>query len=260
MSPVPTSETDDEVGLVVGGGVLAALLVPMALAPVRDQVGQANVALVLAGVVVIAGAAGGRRAGMATSVVAVLAFNFFHTRPYLSFDVDAEHDLLTLALLLLAGAVASEVAHRHRRAIREEDEARRTVVRVGRLASWLTHPDGDVAARTEEMVRAELGPGIAVRVEIPAGPEVVPRVHRDGSLEPEPGSRVRRSAALHDGPVAFPIAFAGRVAGRIVVVAPPGVLAPEAVATVAILADQVALAGARPARAGGAAGGAPRRG
>ncbi|HEX7135483.1 MAG TPA: DUF4118 domain-containing protein [Iamia sp.] len=247
MSPVPTTpETDDEVGLVVGGGVLAALLVPMVLATVRDEVGQANVALLLAGVVVIAGAAGGRRAGMATSVVAVLAFNFFHTRPYLSFTVDGAHDLLTLALLLVAGIGASEMAHRHRRALTEEDEARRTVARVGRLASDLTHPgDQDVVVVAEDLVRSELGPTATVRVEIPVGAVVIPRAHRDGSLDPEPGSRVRRAAALHDGPVAFPIAFAERTFGRIVVDAPDGTLAPETVATVAILADQVALAVSR---------------
>ncbi len=251
MSPAPVpDETDDEVGLVMAGGVFAALLVPMALAPVREQVGQANVALLLAGVVVIAGAAGGRRAGMATSVVAVLAFNFFHTRPYLSFTVDGAHDLLTLGLLLAAGAVASEAAHRHRRALREEDEARRTVARVGRLASSLTHPGNDVAATTEALVRAELGEAASVVVEIPVGPAAIPRAHRDGSLDPEPGTRVRRAASLHDGPVAFPIAFAGTTYGRIVVAAPDGALAHEAVATVAILADQVALAVARSAPAG----------
>lgn len=246
MSPVRTPETDSEVGLVVAGGVFAALLVPMVLAPVREQVGQANVALLLAGVVVVAGAAGGRRAGMATSVVAVLAFNFFHTRPYLSFDVDAEHDLLTLVLLLAAGGAASEVAHRHHRALAEEDAARRTVARIGRSAFALAHPgDGDVVSRTEDLVRAELGPRATIRVEIPVGPVEIPRAHRDGSLDPEPGSRVRRAAALHDGPVAFPIAFAHRTFGRIVVDAPNGTLAHEAIATVAIVADQVALAVSR---------------
>ncbi|HMJ76551.1 MAG TPA: DUF4118 domain-containing protein [Iamia sp.] len=247
MSPVPAPEPDDEVGLVAAGGVFAALLVPMVLATVRDEVGQANVALVLAGVVVIAGAAGGRRAGMATSVVAVLAFNFFHTRPYLSFTVDGGHDLLTLGLLLVSGVVASEVAHRSRQAQAEERAARATVARVGRLASDLAHgePD-DVAGHAERLVRAEVG-AASVRVEIPVGPEPLPRAHRDGCLDPEPGSRVRRSAALHDGPVAFPITFADRLFGRVVVDASDGVLDPDTVATVAVLVDQVALALARTA-------------
>lgn len=245
MSPASTTEPDDEVGLVVAGGMLAALLVAMALAPVREQVGQANVALLLAGVVVIAGAAGGRRAGMATSVVAVLAFNFFHTRPYLSFDVDAEHDLLTLVLLLGAGVAASEVAHRQRRAGAVERAARASVARVGRLAADLAHGlPADVAAHAEALVRAEV-PGADVRVEIPAGPDALPRAHRDGTLDAEPGSRVRRAAALHDGPVALPIRFGDRTFGRVVVDAGTGILDPEAVATVAVLADQVALAVSR---------------
>jgi hypothetical protein len=182
---------------------------------------------------------------MATSVVAVLAFNFFHTRPYLSFTVDGGHDVLTLGLLLVGGVVASEAAHRSRRAQAEERAARATVARVGRLASDLAHgAPHDLAGHAERLVRAEVG-AAPVRVEIPAGAEPLPRAHRDGSLDPEPGSRVRCSAALHDGPVAFPITFADRVFGRVVVDASGGGLDPDTVATVAVLVDQVALALAR---------------
>jgi K+-sensing histidine kinase KdpD len=74
------------------------------LAPVRDSVGAANVAIVLAIVTVVAAAFAGRWAGACTAVSAAISYNFFHTRPYLSLRVSNREDLITVGLLVLSAS------------------------------------------------------------------------------------------------------------------------------------------------------------
>lgn len=92
-------------------GAVATVVVALLLAPVRDDVGGANVALVLVLVIIATAAAGGRRAGITTAVVAALSFNFLHTQPYLSLRIDGPQDLVTFALLLVVGIAVGELAH-----------------------------------------------------------------------------------------------------------------------------------------------------
>ena len=96
--------------LAAAGGGIAVLLIAMALGPLRDWMGNTNVALILLAVVVAAAAAGGRVAGVVTAVVAGLSFNFFHTQPYLSLDIDSREDIITTLLLVLIGLVVGELA------------------------------------------------------------------------------------------------------------------------------------------------------
>jgi Domain of unknown function (DUF4118) len=96
--------------LAAAGGGIAALLIAMALGPLRDWMGNTNVALILLAVVAAAAAAGGRIAGVVTAIVAGLSFNFFHTQPYLSLDIDSREDLITTLLLVVIGLVVGELA------------------------------------------------------------------------------------------------------------------------------------------------------
>jgi hypothetical protein len=236
-------EPDDEQGLAAVLGLFAALLVPMVLGPVREEVGQANVALLLGAVVVATGAAGGRRAGYATSVVAVLGFNFFHTVPYQSFNVEAGRDIVTLGLLFVAGFVASEVAHRSRVARRQAETSHLAITRLGALAGDLAAPrDASAIAHAAEALIARQLPGIEAAVEVPAGPDPITRLGHDGTIEPAPGSRVRTAVELHRGPVAVPITFGDESYGRIVVPPSSPPLDHDDWLTIGILADHVALA------------------
>lgn len=89
------------------GFALAASLVVTALVlPLRQYLNPANsVMFYLLGVVITA-ARYGRRSSIAASVFAFLAYNFFFTEPYYSFQVDDTEDLLTLLLLLITGIIA----------------------------------------------------------------------------------------------------------------------------------------------------------
>ena len=75
-------------------GPCVAIGVAALLVPFRDWLGSSNVALILAIVVVVAATFGGRLAGVLTSVAAALAFDFFHTRPYLTLRIDRRVDII----------------------------------------------------------------------------------------------------------------------------------------------------------------------
>lgn len=101
-------------------GPLAALGLAGALVAQRDQLGVANVGFIMMLIVLGAGVAGGRVPGTITAIVAALAFNLFHTQPYLSLEVAARQDAISVGLLAVAGAVVGEVgarAGRRRRAL-----------------------------------------------------------------------------------------------------------------------------------------------
>ena len=84
-------------------GPLAALGLAGALVAGRDQLGVANVGFIMMLVVLGAGVAGGRVPGTITAIVAALAFNLFHTQPYLSLEVAARQDVISVGLLAVAG-------------------------------------------------------------------------------------------------------------------------------------------------------------
>lgn len=95
---------------------LLALAVAGALVGVRDELDNANVALILMAIVIAAGIVGGRVAGITVAVVASLSFNFFHTKPYQSLRISRGNDAITAALLFVSGLVVGEVANRRRKA------------------------------------------------------------------------------------------------------------------------------------------------
>ena len=235
---------DDGETFAAAGGALAVLALAMALVPVRTTLGPANVALLLTVVVMGACAAGGRRAGGVTALVAALAFNFFHTRPYLSLDVHHARDIVTLALMVVVGLAAGGIARQRHRATEEARALRRALERLADVAALGARdaaPEA-VVERVERVLTVALD-ALAVRIEIPTGTDDLPVVHRHGDVDPVPGGRVHPTVELVDGPVAVPIAFGLRPLGRIVVDPGPGRhLDPDGATTAAVAADQVALA------------------
>lgn len=77
-------------------------------ASVRQDMGIANVALVLAAVT-IGAALLGSLAGLTTSVAAAVSLNYFHTEPVHSLRVSAGSDLVAVALLAALGLMVSAV-------------------------------------------------------------------------------------------------------------------------------------------------------
>ena len=91
------------------------VVVSAALIPLRGEIRPSNVSLVLVLVVVIAAVLGGRIGGATAAFVSALSFDFFLTRPYYSFTIDARDDIETAVLLLVVGLVVGELVVRTRR-------------------------------------------------------------------------------------------------------------------------------------------------
>jgi hypothetical protein len=117
------------------------------LVSVRGEVHSEAIALVLAVTVAVAGRVGGRAGGIAAALMAATAFNFFHTRPYLSLKIDDADDVLTTLLLLVVGLVVGGLSARVDASRRAPDRALARVLKVAM--------DGD-RDDVEMSVRAEL--------------------------------------------------------------------------------------------------------
>lgn len=113
----------------VVGGPLLVVAIAWSTASVREDMGIANVALVLA-VVTIVAALLSSLAGLTTSVVAAMSLNYFHTNPLHSLRISASDDLVAVGLLALIGLMVSAV----------------TAVRVRRTAVTRRGVHADMAA------------------------------------------------------------------------------------------------------------------
>lgn len=98
-------------------GAIAPVVLAMALVPLRSTLSGVNTALILVVTVVAAAAIGGRLAGTIAGVMAAVSFNFFHTRPYLSLNIDSRDDVETAAILLVVGVIVGTVAARAHRSM-----------------------------------------------------------------------------------------------------------------------------------------------
>jgi K+-sensing histidine kinase KdpD len=221
---------------------MVALAAAGLLVPVRDVIGSANVALVLAVEVVAAAAFGERLAGTVTAVLAAVAFDVAHTQPYGSLKVANADDLLAGALLLVVGLVAGELAERLH-ATRRRRSQLGELQRLRRVASRAS--SGDTSEDLTLQVGAELRECLSLRdcwYEPAPFLAELPRLEPDGSLS----SRTYRWAAggfelPRDG-VVIPVWVADRPVGRFVLAPTAGVGVPIERRLVALaLVDQLAV-------------------
>ena len=135
-SDTPLGQGIDRTGLLIGVavGVPAAVAAGAITALFRDVFNSTNAALVLMIVVVAVAALGGRAAGVVTALAAVVSFDFFHTRPYLSLTIDSRDDVETTILLLVAGLIVGTVASHQQLARRRAGSANAEIRRIHRVA------------------------------------------------------------------------------------------------------------------------------
>ena len=233
-----------DAGSVFLGG-LAPIGVAAGLVFVRGHVANADIALVLVVLVVAAAAAGGRGAGALAAVVSTMAFDFFHTRPYLSLKITSAEDIETTALLLVVGLAVGEMAVIVRQRRRDVAESRVAVESLYRVAEQAAR-DPDVEHLTE-VVRAELTgllslarctfrsgpPPAGVSVLEPSGWMDAGNIHR----------YTQTGEQLPGNGLAIPVRNGGELHGHIMCIPAPGASVPLGRRRVAItLADQFALA------------------
>jgi hypothetical protein len=197
--------------------VIGPIAVAGAMVGIRDEINNANVALVLVVVVVLAAVTGGRGAGVLAAVVSAMSFDFFHTRPYLSLTIDSRDDIETTIILAVIGVIAGELAVRARRgrhaATKGSDEIR-ALHRVAERAASGAPVDDLVVEVKAELVRLLTLERCDFET-APYGPPL-PRLERNGAVVSDRYRLVAGEFALPEEGVELPILGRGRQLGRLI--------------------------------------------
>ena len=241
----PASDQREHAGIGIVIAVLAPILVAAAIVPFRDTVDNTNIALGLVLVVLLAALTGGRTAGAVAAVSTVLAFNFFHTEPYLSLTIANGDDILTTALLLPVGLLVGNVAGRARRSRFAADAALDQMHRVHRVAELTA--SGTEARIVLEQTQLELHELLGLSDEHFEAPPYdgieLPVIERSGAVSTDRHRYTLDGFELPRTGVALPVLARGRPVGRFVLVptAGTGVSLERRIVAVA-LADQAGAA------------------
>jgi K+-sensing histidine kinase KdpD len=139
------------------GAFAASLLIGLLVEPFRGTIGLENVVILYLLVVVAAAAIGGRTAGIAAAVSAALAYDFFLTTPYHTLVIDSLAQVITVALLVATGIVASiggRVRRRSAAAAEAHADAIRLLHRVTETAAAGGHVDQVAAQGLQRLLGA----------------------------------------------------------------------------------------------------------
>jgi hypothetical protein len=239
-------KTDESVRALIGSavGALSSLFLAAALVGVRGEIQNANVALLLVITVVLGAVTGGRAAGAASAVVAAIAFDFFHTRPYGSLKINDGNDVLSTVLLLVVGLAVGEIAIRAQRLHAERDDEQRLLRRMQRIAGLAAGGDGVddlMLAVTAELIEA-----LELRncwFERPPFIAPFPRLERNGVVEGTLHRFANGSFELPREGAELLVQRSGTTLGRFVLIPTPGVGVSKERRLIAVsLADQMGAA------------------
>ncbi len=103
------SGTDTDRLAWTGGGPIAALLLGMALVPLREVTSASNLTFAFVALTIVVAELGGGGAAVATALASSLSLDFFLTRPYLRLEMEDKHDLIAFLGLTACGLVAAAV-------------------------------------------------------------------------------------------------------------------------------------------------------
>jgi hypothetical protein len=230
---------------------LSALVLPVGVAaafiPFRDQVDPADIALLLAVVILVAATLGGRLTGAAAAVEAAVAFDLFFTRPYYSLRINRAEDVETAVLMLIVGVAIGEIVTRGKRHRFAAYATRSNLERVSRITELAA--GGEPPGRLIRVARRELIDLLDVSdcvFERPPFLDTLPRLGHGGlSIPPTVGADfqpvVRRETRIE-----LPIWAEGLEVGRFVLTladdATGLAFAPEARTSALALADRLGVA------------------
>jgi K+-sensing histidine kinase KdpD len=104
-----TMERDDEELLYLGAGPLVAVLLGMALVPMRGFTTASNFTFLFMALTIVVAGLGGRAAAVATALCSALSLDFFLTQPYNRLSIADKHDLIAFVGLTVCGLIAAAV-------------------------------------------------------------------------------------------------------------------------------------------------------
>jgi len=248
------------------GAFVASLLIGLLVEPFRDTIGLENVVICYLLVVVAAAAFGGRAAGIVAAVSAALAYDFFLTTPYHTLVIDTVAQVITVALLLATGIVASiggrvrrrsaAIADAHTKVIRLLHRVTETAAAgdtaVDRVAAEGLHRLLD-ARRVSILRRSPEGFTVAVDIGetgLPIDLEALTHLDREGRIPPGHHRVLDGTMLLPRNGVALDLVARQQPVGYLVII--PGRDVPADRTTrlaVAAMANQLAIvAAAQPQR------------
>jgi len=228
----------------MAAGGLAPIVAAVLLVPLRDEIDNANLALILVLVVVVVASLGGRRAGVFAAVTSTLAFDFFLTRPFLSARVESADDIETLLILLAVGLLVGELAARAQHARRGQELAAVAVERIRRVGDAVASGKPLVAVLAS--VQTELTELFGLWdcwLELPPFLWVIPRMDRGGTIDGADHEWRGEGFTLPRDGVELSVVARGVEAARLVLLAGPETPATLEQRVVAVaLADQLGAA------------------
>jgi K+-sensing histidine kinase KdpD len=230
-------------GIAIGG--IGPILVAGALVGIRDSIANADVALLLVLVVVLAAVTGGWQAGAVGAVSSALSFDFFHTKPYLSLTMDSREDAITALLLLLVGISVGVLAGRAREARTAASYSSSEIARIHRIAELAAHgAHGEDVVFSAQTELRELMGLVSCRFEAPPHVYALATIERNGAVT---GTSVRHYAGgqleLPREGAELPVLARGQQIGRFVLEPRQGVGVSLEQRLVAVaIADQVGAA------------------
>lgn len=230
---------------------LSALVLPLGVAaafiPLRDHVAAADIALLLAVVILVAATLGGRVTGAVAAVEAAFAFDLFFTRPYYSLRINKAEDIETAVLMLIVGVAIGEIVTRGKRDRFAAHVSRSNLERVSRITELAAggEPPGRLirVARRELMTLLDLNDA---EFERPPFFDALPRLSHSGlSIRPTFGgdtpTDTKRSTKIE-----LPVWAEGLEVGRFVLTLADDAtgleFAPQARTSALALADHLGVA------------------
>jgi predicted nucleic acid-binding protein len=210
-------------------------------------VADADVALLLAVVILVAATFGSRRTGAVAGLEAAIAFDLFFTKPYYSLRINRAEDVETAVLMLIVGVAIGEIVNRGRRDRHAAHVSRSNLERVSRFTELAA--GGERPGRLIRVARRELIELLALddaEFERPPFFDALPRLNHSGLSIPPTLMTDGHAAARRASQIELPIWAEGLEVGRFVLTLPDDAtgleFAPQARTSALALADQLGVA------------------
>jgi K+-sensing histidine kinase KdpD len=229
---------------IMTAAVTAPIATALLLIPGRGHFAVADNALVLVVVIVAVASTGRRLAAAVAAIASALTFDFFLTRPYGSFRITRQADLLTGVLLLAVGIAVGELAARGRNHQRAAHQSRHEVTLIHsltELAASGREPQVVIDAASKELTALLALRNCTFTQENPG--RLAARVAPDGHLMLGTDAWSTEDLGLPTRRVDLPVRGNGWLLGHFLLTPTPGKPVPQERLMVAVaIADQVGAA------------------
>jgi K+-sensing histidine kinase KdpD len=116
--------TEDDHLIYLAGGGIGAILLGMAMVPLRDFTTASNFTFPFMALTILVAEFGGPRAALVTALASALSLDFFLTQPYLRLTIAGKHDIIAFLGLAACGLIVAACSTGRRRKMADIEAAR----------------------------------------------------------------------------------------------------------------------------------------